>query len=99
LLLVFGIGVLFSIASGWVMFFKRRQPGSLGLPHLMPGAWQSPSIAAWLTAGVLLFLMPLLTISSAAVLAIELLLHRLPRKPAARTRLATQPLMKQGACK
>jgi uncharacterized iron-regulated membrane protein len=99
LLLVFGIGVLFSITSGWVMFFKRRQPGSLGLPHLMPGAWQSPSIAAWLTAGVLFFLMPLLAISSAAVLAIELLLHRLPCRAATRTCLATQPLMKQGACK
>jgi uncharacterized iron-regulated membrane protein len=83
LLLLFGAGVLFSIVSGWVMFFKRRQPGSLGLPRLLPGAWKSPSIFAWLTAVVLLIVMPLLAISSVAVLGLELLLHRLADKAAA----------------
>nr|WP_315489117.1 PepSY domain-containing protein [uncultured Rhodoferax sp.] len=42
-LLVFGLGVLFSIVSGWVMYFKRRGRGLAGLPHLAPGAWKSLS--------------------------------------------------------
>ncbi|MFC5474735.1 PepSY-associated TM helix domain-containing protein [Paraherbaspirillum soli] len=76
LLLVFGVGVLFSLVSGWVMFFKRRQPGSLGLPRLLPGAWKSGSLTAWATAAVLLGAMPLLALSALAVVAVEIVLHR-----------------------
>ncbi len=63
LLLLFGASVLFSLVSGWVMFFKRRLPGSLGLPKLLPGAWTSPSALAWLAAAAMCALMPLLLIS------------------------------------
>lgn len=76
LLLVFGVGILFSIVSGWVMFFKRRQPGSFGLPHLLPGAWKSASVATWVTAAVLFAAMPLLALSSAAIIVLELMLYR-----------------------
>ncbi|MCQ6458596.1 PepSY domain-containing protein, partial [Vibrio parahaemolyticus] len=64
LLLLFGASVLFSLVSGWVMFFKRRLPGSLGLPRLLPGAWTSPSALAWLLAAAMCALMPLLLISA-----------------------------------
>lgn len=83
LLLIFGIGVLFSLVSGWVMFFKRRQPGLLGLPRLLPGAWKSASISAWITAAVLCIAMPLLALSAAIVLALEVAMHRPWRNSAA----------------
>ena len=76
LLLMFGIGVLFSLVSGWVMFFKHRQPGSLGLPRLLPGAWKSASIGSWITAAVLCIAMPLLALSAAIVLALEVAMHQ-----------------------
>lgn len=76
LLLVFGMGVLFSLASGWVTFLKRRQPGSFGLPRLLPGAWKSASAASWLTAAILCVAMPLLALSAAAVIAMEMAIHR-----------------------
>lgn len=76
LLLVFGAGVLFSLISGWVMFFKRRQPGSIGLPRLLPGAWKSASPAAWLMAVVMFAAMPLLALSAAIVLTLEVAIQR-----------------------
>ena len=75
LLLLFGIGVLFSLVSGWVMFFKRRQPGSLGFPRLLPAAWKSVSIGEWIMAAVLCIAMPLLALSAAMVLALEIAIH------------------------
>lgn len=82
LLLVFGLGILFSLVSGWVMFFKRRQPGTFGLPRLLPGAWKSASLATWVTAAVLCIAMPLLAPSAAVLLITEFLLHWRVRKPA-----------------
>lgn len=76
LLLLFGVGVLFSLVSGWVMFFKRRQAGSLGLPRLLPGAWKSASIGTWLSAAVMAVAMPLLALSAAVVVLLEVALHR-----------------------
>ncbi|MFN7835594.1 MAG: PepSY-associated TM helix domain-containing protein [Burkholderiaceae bacterium] len=72
LLLMFGLSVLFSLVSGWVMFFKRRQAGSLGLPRLLPGAWKSASIGMWVTTAVLCITMPLLALSAAVVVALEI---------------------------
>lgn len=63
LLLIFGLGIVFSLVSGWVMFFKRRQPGSWGFPRLLPGAWKSAPLAGWITAVVLCAMMPLLAVS------------------------------------
>lgn len=76
ILFVFGAGVLLSLLSGWVMFFKRRQAGTLGLPRLLPGAWRSASLASLAVAAALCATMPLLALSAAAVLALEWLLHR-----------------------
>ncbi len=76
LLLIFGVGVLFSLASGWVMFFKRRQAGSFGLPRLLPGAWKSASIGAWITAAILCIAMPLLALSAALVVMLEITLRK-----------------------
>ena len=76
LLFMFGLGVLFSLVSGWVMFFKRRQPGSLGLPRLLPGAWKSASIGTWVTTVGLCMAMPLLAISAALVLALEIVMSQ-----------------------
>jgi uncharacterized iron-regulated membrane protein len=71
LLFVFAASVLFSLVSGWVMFFKRRRAGLLGLPKLLPGAWRATPPAAVLLAVALCALMPLLALSAAAVLAVE----------------------------
>lgn len=74
ILLVFGIGLLFSLVSGWVMFFKRRKPGSFVLPPLLPGAWKSASRGMWVTAGAMLIALPVLAVSAAGVLILEMLL-------------------------
>jgi uncharacterized iron-regulated membrane protein len=76
LLLLFGAGVLFSLVSGWVMFFKRRRAGLLGLPKLLPGAWRAVSPGAVVLGVALCALMPLLAISAAVVLVLELVFAR-----------------------
>jgi len=74
LLLVFGIGVLWWLVSGWVMYLKRGRQGALGLPPLLPGAWRSLPVAAWATAAVLFLAMPLLALSAIGVAAVEAVL-------------------------
>nr|WP_229508075.1 PepSY domain-containing protein [Massilia sp. Dwa41.01b] len=76
LLLLFGLGVLFSLVSGWVMYFKRMRPAGLGLPALLPGAWRAASPLALLTAAGLCALMPLLALSGAILLVLEVLLFK-----------------------
>jgi uncharacterized iron-regulated membrane protein len=71
LLLVFGLGVVWWLVSGWVMYIKRKRQGALGLPRLLPGAWRSLPAGAWITALPLLWLLPLLALSAAAVAAVE----------------------------
>ncbi len=71
LLFVFAAGVLFSLVSGWTMFFKRRRAGLAGLPKLLPGAWRSAPPAAMLIAIGLCALMPLLALSAAALAVLE----------------------------
>ncbi|KQQ93665.1 PepSY domain-containing protein [Massilia sp. Leaf139] len=71
LLFLFGLGVLFSLVSGWVMFYKRKRSGRLGLPALLPGALRAASPLAWLGALALCALMPLLAVSAAVVLMLE----------------------------
>lgn len=82
LLLLFGLGVVFSILSGWVMYFKRRQRGMAGLPGLLPQAWRSVSPWAWGGTALLLLALPLLALSSLVVLAIEALLWQRRRQVA-----------------
>jgi uncharacterized iron-regulated membrane protein len=79
LLFVFAAGVLFSLVSGWVMFFKRRRDGQVGLPKLLPGAWRAtPPAAAVLGIG-LCALMPLLALSAAVLAVLEVVLSRRAR--------------------
>jgi uncharacterized iron-regulated membrane protein len=82
LILLFGLGVLFYLVSGWVMFFKRRRTGLFGLPTLVPGAIKSVPLLIWLLAAALLALLPLLAISVGVLLVIELCL-RATKSPAA----------------
>jgi uncharacterized iron-regulated membrane protein len=72
LLLVLGWAVVWWLVSGWVMFLQRNRQGLLGLPRLMPGAWRSVPVPAWLTGGVFLLLMPVWGWSVAVVGLIEL---------------------------
>jgi uncharacterized iron-regulated membrane protein len=71
LLFVFAAGVLFSLVSGWVMFFKRRRAGGAGLPKLVPGAWRAAPPAAVVLGLGLCALMPLLALSACVLAAIE----------------------------
>lgn len=76
LLFVFAAGILFSLVSGWVMFFKRRRAGIAWLPRLLPGAWRSLPPLAMLLGLALCALMPLLAISSVALVVVEVVLGR-----------------------
>jgi uncharacterized iron-regulated membrane protein len=78
LLLLFGVGVLFSLISGWVMYFKRRQSGTFGLPRLAHGWWTAAAAPA-AAAVALCLLMPMLAVATVVVLLIELLLRITPR--------------------
>jgi uncharacterized iron-regulated membrane protein len=71
LLFVFGAGILFSLLSGWVMFFKRRAVGSSIWPMVLPGAWRSVSPWAWLGGVFMLVAMPVLAMSAAPVALAE----------------------------
>ncbi len=71
LLLVFGLGVLWGVVSGWVMFWTRKRQGWLGLPRVLPGAWRSLPLGAWVLAVLLLVAMPLLALSALGVVACE----------------------------
>jgi uncharacterized iron-regulated membrane protein len=71
LLFVFAAGVLFSLVSGWVMFFKRRRAGGAGLPKLVPGAWRAAPPAAVVLGLGLCALMPLLALSACVLAAVE----------------------------
>jgi len=74
--------VLFSLVSGWAMFFKRRRAGLMGLPPLKQGAWASMPLVAWVSAGILFMLMPLLAYSAVVVALIEAALLWQARKQA-----------------
>jgi uncharacterized iron-regulated membrane protein len=71
ILFVFGAGILFSLVSGWLMFFKRRKSGAAFWPVLLPGAWRSVSLWAWLGGALMLLAMPVLAMSAVPVAALE----------------------------
>jgi uncharacterized iron-regulated membrane protein len=71
---------VFSLVSGWVMFFKRRKAGTFGLPKLLPGAWRATPVAAWIAAAIMCAAMPLLAVSAACVVALEMVLHLRQRR-------------------
>jgi uncharacterized iron-regulated membrane protein len=81
LLLIFGLGVLFSLVSGWVMYWKRRSASSRGggsvggrwLPPLLPGAWQAGRVPVVVMGVVLCIGMPVLAVAVVLVMVAELL--------------------------
>jgi uncharacterized iron-regulated membrane protein len=82
LLFVFGVGVIFSIVSGWGMYFKRRRQGQSILPMVMKGAWRVVPLGAWLGGAFMLLAMPLLAISALGVMVLEgaIALNRQPNR-------------------
>jgi uncharacterized iron-regulated membrane protein len=80
LLLMFGLSVLFSTVTGWVMFYKRRKVTGQFLPRLTPNAWRATPVGAVITAAVFFVIMPLLAWTAAAVAAIEMVLAWRSRK-------------------
>jgi uncharacterized iron-regulated membrane protein len=72
LLLIFGLGTLFSLVSGWVMYFKRPRSQWLELPRLLPGAWRSPSPLSLVITVAMFAMMPLLALSAGLVVAMEM---------------------------
>ena len=71
ILFVFGAGVLFSLVSGWAMFFRRHSRRGPFLPPVPTGAWRSTSPWACLGGLAMLVAMPMLAVSAAPVLLME----------------------------
>lgn len=78
-LLLFGLGLLFSLVSGWVMYFKRKRPGALALPVVPQGAWRAFGPGWWLAGAAFAWLMPLLALSAPGVLLADRWLARSPK--------------------
>ncbi|WP_426114811.1 PepSY-associated TM helix domain-containing protein [Massilia sp. PWRC2] len=79
LLLLFGLGVLFSLVSGWVMCFQRWQRGGAILPAA-PASWRNAMPIAVGTA-LMSLLIPLAGAIGAAIVALELSIDRRQRSP------------------
>jgi uncharacterized iron-regulated membrane protein len=71
LLVLFGAGILFSLASGWAMFFKRWKRGQAIFPPVMPGAWRHARLWSWPAGAVLMLAMPLLAATALPVVLAE----------------------------
>ena len=71
LLVPFGSGVLFSLVSGWTMFFKRWKRGQPAFPPSIPGAWRYASWWFWPMGAVLMLAMPLLAVTGLPVALAE----------------------------
>ena len=74
LLLLFGVGVLFSLLSGWLMFIKRWRPGLPILPKLpssAPATWKAAAIPMALAVPVFAWVMPLAGLAAAVIAACE----------------------------
>ena len=72
---------LFSLVSGWVMYWKRRSASSRGggsvggrwLPPLLPGAWEAGRVPVVVMGVVLCIGMPVLAVAVVLVMVAELL--------------------------
>lgn len=76
LLAVFGVGILFSLISGWVMVLMRYRTTGRFWPRLLPGAWRHASPWAWLAGLLSLSLMPVLAVSALLPMTLEVLWAR-----------------------
>jgi uncharacterized iron-regulated membrane protein len=74
LLFIFGAGVIFSLISGWTMFFNRFKGDSFFIPPVHIGSWRGIPISIWLLALALLCLIPLLVIGFAFIIFAEAIL-------------------------
>jgi hypothetical protein len=79
LLIVFALGIAFSLVSGWWSYFTRCRQLELRMPVVLPGALQAMPLFVWLFAIGLLVLLPLLAISVIVVLLIEGYLYTMQR--------------------
>ena len=80
LLMVFALGLSFSIVSGWCSYFARLRQAKVRLPVVLPGALQAIPMSIWLLGVVLVVLLPLLAISAMLVLLIEGYLFTMQRR-------------------
>jgi uncharacterized iron-regulated membrane protein len=71
LLILFGAGILFSLISGWTMFFKRWKRGQAIFPPLMPGSWRYVRFWSWPVGALMLLALPLLAASAVPVALLE----------------------------
>jgi uncharacterized iron-regulated membrane protein len=71
LLVLFGAGILFSLISGWTMFFKRWKRGQPVFPPAMPRAWRYVPLWSWPVGVVLMLAMPLLAATALPVALAE----------------------------
>jgi len=71
LLVLFGVGVLFSLASGWTMFFQRWRRGEAIFPPSVPGAWRHVRLWSWPAGAALMLAMPLLAATAVPVALAE----------------------------
>jgi uncharacterized iron-regulated membrane protein len=76
LLLVFGLGILASISSGWVTAYLRFRSGVGWVPRLVPGAFASMPIPMGLVLVLMCILFPLLGITAMLILVGEAFYHR-----------------------
>jgi uncharacterized iron-regulated membrane protein len=80
LLFIFGVGVIFSMTTGWVMVIKRFKSSSNFIPPLRAASWRKISIPIWLITLALLWLMPLMIVGFVGVLCAEVCIHIFSKK-------------------
>ena len=74
LLFIFGVGLIFSMTTGWVMVFKRRRKGMAYFPSAGKGAWRAVPLWTLFAFAALLWLAPLLLIGMVFILCMEWIL-------------------------
>ncbi len=75
LLILFAGGILFSLISGWMMYFKRPRGISFFLPPILPGSLRALPVSVWVVLVLLLALLPMLAISFVVVSVIEVCIY------------------------
>ena len=80
LLFIFGIGLIFSMTTGWVMVIKRFKSSSNFVPPLHAASWRRIPIPIGLLTLALLWLMPLMIVGFVGVICAEVCLHFFQKK-------------------
>jgi uncharacterized iron-regulated membrane protein len=75
LLFMFGVGLVFSMTTGWVMVFKRRRHGMGYFPPAGKNAWRAVPLWTLLPFAALLWLTPLLLMGMSLILCVEFILQ------------------------